>query len=70
MNSRPGVVIAEKVPNLVLVVTSSEKEETITVIACCNAEGISLSPIVVMKGVNKEKRVEGQHAPRGSILVM
>lgn len=55
LNSRPGAVVAEKGSKAVSVITSSEKGETITVIACCNAEGTFLPPYVVMKGVNKKK---------------
>lgn len=58
LNSRPGAVVAEKGSKTVPVVTSSEKGETITILACCNAEGMFLPPFVVMKGVNKKKEWE------------
>ncbi|CAG5051514.1 unnamed protein product [Parnassius apollo] len=38
LNNRPGHVLAEKGTKAVSTVTSTEKGETITVIACCNAE--------------------------------
>lgn len=69
LNSRPGIVVAEKGSKTVPVVTSSEKGETITVLACCNAEGMFLPPFVVMKGVNKKKEWE-DNMPPGSKVVM
>lgn len=69
LNSRPGAVVAEKGSKTVPVITSSEKGETITVLACCNAEGMFLPPYVVMKGVNKKKEWE-DNMPPGSKVVM
>ncbi|CAK1599571.1 unnamed protein product [Parnassius mnemosyne] len=53
LNNRPGHVLAEKGSKAVSTVTSTEKGETITVIACCNAEGTFLPPACIMKGKNK-----------------
>lgn len=44
LNNKPGHVIAIKGSKDVHLVTSSEKGETITVLACCNAEGQFLPP--------------------------
>lgn len=44
LNNRPDHVLAAKGSKAVSTVTSTEKGETITVIACCNAEGTFLPP--------------------------
>lgn len=50
LNNRPSLVIAEKGSRNVTAITSAERGETITVIACCNAEGTFLPPACVFKG--------------------
>lgn len=69
LNNRPGHVIAEKSSKSVFSVTSGEKGETITVIACCNAEGIFLPPACIMKDKNKKPEFE-DGMPPGSVLYM
>ncbi|CAK1598568.1 unnamed protein product [Parnassius mnemosyne] len=56
LNNRLGHVLAEK-------------GETITVIACCNAEGTFLPPACIMKGKNKKPEFE-DGMPPGSKLFM
>ncbi|XP_050303415.1 uncharacterized protein LOC126741122 [Anthonomus grandis grandis] len=69
MNNRTGIVLAEKGSKSVSMATCTEKGETIFCIACCNAEGIFLSPACIMKG--KYKKVEHEDGmPPGSILYM
>lgn len=69
LNSRPGHVLAEKGSKAVSTVTSTEKGETITIIACCNAEGTFLPPACIMKGKNKKPEFE-DGMPPGSKLFM
>ncbi|CAG5055608.1 unnamed protein product [Parnassius apollo] len=69
LNNRPGHVLAEKGTKAVSTVTSTEKGETITVIACCNAEGTFLPPACIMKGKNKKPEFE-DGMPPGSKLFM
>lgn len=49
--------------------TSAEKGETVTVIACCNAEGNFLPPACVFKGKNKKAEFE-DGMPPGSVVYM
>ncbi|CAG4994910.1 unnamed protein product [Parnassius apollo] len=49
LNNRPGHVLAEKGSKAVSTVTSTEKGETITVIACCNAEASADNAIAGFK---------------------
>lgn len=69
LNSRPGHVLAKKGSKAVSTVTSTEKGETITIIACCNAEGNFLPPACIMKGKNKKAEFE-DGMPPGSKLFM
>lgn len=67
LNNRPGYVLAEKGSKSVFSVTSGERGETITVLACCNAEGIFLPPVCIMKGKNKKPEFE-DGMPPGSVV--
>ncbi|KAL0829682.1 hypothetical protein ABMA28_003187 [Loxostege sticticalis] len=69
LNNRPGHVLAKKGSKAVSTVTSTEKGETITVIACCNAEGVFLPPACIMKGKNKKQEWQ-DGLPPGSVLFM
>lgn len=69
LNNRPGHVLAKKGSKAVSTVTSTEKGETITVIGCCNAEGIFLPPACIMKGKNKKQEWQ-DGMPPGSVLYM
>ncbi|XP_046739568.1 uncharacterized protein LOC124407470 [Diprion similis] len=69
LNNRPGYVLAEKGSKAVSTVTSTEKGETITVIACCSAEGTFLPPACIMKGKNKKAEFE-DGMPPGSRIFM
>lgn len=69
LNNRPGHVLAEKGSKNVPVITSGEKGETISVISCCNAEGVFLPPYSIFKGKNrKEEYADGM--PPGSLFEM
>jgi hypothetical protein len=49
LNNKPGQVIAAKGSKNVSSLTSSEKGETISVVACCNGEGSFLPPYCIFK---------------------
>jgi hypothetical protein len=49
--------------------TSAEKGETISVIACCSAEGHFLLPVCTFKGVNKKQEF-GDGLPPSSAVIM
>ncbi|XP_044761182.1 tigger transposable element-derived protein 6-like [Coccinella septempunctata] len=69
LNNRPGHVLAEKGARNVVTVTSGEKGETISCIACCNAEGFFLPPVCIFKGKNSKKEWTDSMPP-GSHIVM
>ncbi|KAF9411049.1 hypothetical protein HW555_010051 [Spodoptera exigua] len=69
LNNRPGHVLAAKGTKAVSTTTSTEKGETITIIACCNAEGTFLPPACIMKGMNKKSEYE-DGMPPGSHIFM
>lgn len=69
LNNKPGQVIAEKGSKSVTSITSGEKGETISVIACCSAEGVFLPPFCIFKGKNvKDCYKDGM--PPGSAIAM
>ncbi|XP_050297262.1 uncharacterized protein LOC126736773 [Anthonomus grandis grandis] len=67
-------VIATKGSKQVSSITLGEKGETITVIACCNAEGTFLPPVFIMKGKNKKAEYEDEQflprKPPGKVLLL
>lgn len=69
LNNRPGIVLAEKGSKAVATTTSTEKGETITVIACCNAKGNFLPPACIMKEQRKKPEFE-DGLPPGSVVFM
>lgn len=69
LNNKPGYVIAKKGSKNVAAITSSEKGETITLISCCNAEGVYIPPACIFKGKNKKSEFE-DGMPPGSVVYM
>lgn len=69
LNNEPGAVVAEKGTKSVHVLSSSERGETVTVVACANAEGVFLPPYCIMKGVNKKDEYK-DGLPPGSTIKM
>lgn len=67
LNNKPGQVIAAKGSKSVSAITSGEKGETISVIACCNAEGVFLLPYYIFKGKNKKEEFADGMSPGSSI---
>ncbi|XP_069357516.1 uncharacterized protein [Maniola hyperantus] len=69
MNNIPSKVIATNGSKDVYTLTSSEKGENVTVIACCNAQGNFLPPVLIYKGTySKPQFSEG--LPPGSQVFM
>jgi len=69
LHLRPGKVLAAKGDKSVLQVTNSERGQNVTVMACCNAVGNFIPPMVIFKGVRcKPEFADG--APPGSLIEM
>lgn len=51
---KTGVQLNNKAKFVVAPITSSEKDETITVIFCCNTEGFFVPPACIFKGKIKK----------------
>ena len=67
--NKPGKVLTSKGAKDTHVLTPRERGENVTVIACNNAEGMFLPPVLIMKGVNNKKEfVDG--LPHGSEVYM
>jgi hypothetical protein len=54
LNITPGTVMAKTGAMDVHVFTSSESDESVSIIACCNAEGIFIPPVILMKGMKQK----------------
>ncbi|XP_031358597.1 tigger transposable element-derived protein 6-like, partial [Photinus pyralis] len=67
LNNKPGKVIVEKGSKAVSTITSGEKGETVTVLACCNAEGTFIPPFCIMKGKNLKKEWADGMPPGSSV---
>jgi hypothetical protein len=62
-------IIATKGAQEIYRLTSGEKGETTTIVACCNAEGNFLPPLCIFKGANNQPEfVDGM--PAGSRVIM
>jgi hypothetical protein len=68
-NNKTDSVITGKGSESVQVLTTGEKCENVTEIACCNAAGQFLPPVLIIKGVNK-KHEFGDGLPPGSDVYM
>ena len=55
LNNNPSAMITKNGSKTVCAITFSEKSETISQLACCNAEGMSLSLVAIMKRKNKKR---------------
>ncbi|XP_030762936.1 uncharacterized protein LOC115887610 [Sitophilus oryzae] len=69
LNTRAGQVLAQKGSKCVPSISPGEKGETISVLACINAEGGYLPPYCIMKGKNK-KEEWNDGLPPGSRIKM
>ncbi|XP_031355227.1 uncharacterized protein LOC116179569 [Photinus pyralis] len=68
LNNEPGIVVAKKGSD-VHVRQSTERGETVTVVACANAEGTFLPPFCIFKGVKKQQ-VWQESMPSGAAIEM
>lgn len=69
VNNKTGRVVASKGAKCVNTVTSTEKGENISLIACCNAEGTFLPPVLILKGKYKKPEFS-EGLPPGSDVFM
>ncbi|XP_018365006.1 PREDICTED: uncharacterized protein LOC108762485 [Trachymyrmex cornetzi] len=65
----PGKVLAPKGAKVVNQITSKEKGETVSLLACCTAEGRFLPPTLILKGKNIKREFE-DGLPPGSKVFM
>ncbi len=59
LTTRKGSVIAEKGSKRVPQLSSVEKGETVSVVACCSATGVFLPPYVIFKGIRRRNLETG-----------
>jgi hypothetical protein len=69
LTTRKGAVIAEKGSKRVPQLSSGEKGETVSVVACCSATGVFLPPLVIYKGVRRKDEL-ADDLPSGSEFCM
>jgi hypothetical protein len=69
LNNKLAQVIGQKESKDLSSITSGEKGEAITVIACCNAESNFLPPAYVFKGKYKKDTFQ-DGMPNGSVIYM
>ncbi|CAH1995203.1 unnamed protein product [Acanthoscelides obtectus] len=67
--NKPSKVVAPKGANDVQILTSRERGENVTVIGCCNAGGVFLQPVLILKGVNRKPEFSNG-LPAGSSIYM
>lgn len=67
--NKPGKVITKKGAKDVHVLTSKERGENVTVIACCSADGKYIPPTLIFKGVNRKPEFS-DGLPGGSKVYM
>ncbi|CAH1974319.1 unnamed protein product [Acanthoscelides obtectus] len=67
--NKPSKVVTKKGSKDVHVLTSKERGENVTVIACCSADGTFIPPVLIFKGVNR-KPVLSDGLPPGSKVNM
>ena len=67
LNNDLGKVSAAKGSKYVHVIKGQKREETVIVVACCNAKGSFLPAYCIFKGVNKQQVWE-ENMPPGAII--
>jgi hypothetical protein len=68
-NNKPACIITGKESKSVHVLTCGEKGENVTVIACCNAAGQFLPPVLIFKGVNKKHEFGDGLSPESDVYM-
>jgi len=67
--TRSTNVVAEKGSKRVPQMSTGEKRETVSVIACCSATGIFLPPFIIFKGIRRKQEL-ADGLPPGSEFYM
>ncbi|CAH1973221.1 unnamed protein product [Acanthoscelides obtectus] len=67
--NKPGKVLTTKGARDVHVLTSKERGENVTVVACCSADGRFIPPTLIFKGVNRKAEFS-DGLPAGSKIYM
>ena len=67
--TRSEQVIAEKGSKRVPQLSSGEKGETVSIVACCSATGVFLPPVVIFKGIRRREEL-GDGLPVGAEFCM
>ncbi|KAJ8949542.1 hypothetical protein NQ318_005104 [Aromia moschata] len=67
--NKPGKVITTKGTKDVHVLTSKERGENVSVVACCSADGRFIPPVLIFKGANKKAEFS-DGLPAGSKVYM
>jgi len=65
LSTRSEQVIAEKGSKRLPQLSSGEKGETVSVVACCSATGVFLPPVVIFKGIRRREEL-GDGLPVGA----
>ena len=69
LNNAPGKIVATKGSREVVKLTSVERGENVTLVACCSASGVFIPPFVIFKGV-RFREMYKQDLPPGSEMSM
>ena len=69
LNNRPPKILAEKGKKQVLSLSSVERGENVTVVACCNASGSYIPPLIIFKGKRQKPEMQ-TNLPNGSLVCM
>lgn len=69
INNKPGKVVATKGAKDVYTLTTSEKGENVSLVACCSAEGYFLPPVLIFKGKNKKDEFLDGLPPGSGVLM-
>ena len=57
LSTRSEQVIAEKGSKRVPQLSSGEKGETVSIVACCSARGVFLPSVVIFKGIRRREKL-------------
>jgi hypothetical protein len=58
LNNRPPKIISNKGKRKVVSLTNVERGENVTIVACCNASGMYILPMVIFKRLRKRPEFE------------
>lgn len=69
LNNRPPKIIAQKGKKEVTSLTSVERGENVTVVACCNAAGSYIHLLIIFKGIRQRPEFM-DNLPNGSLVAI